>query len=609
MFEMPLGEEQHLLPVVVGRPNRNHQDQDVRRVQPLPQPSRAGDDVRRPFFRRLLHSSPQFQFPTPLFPDSLQQICMNALLTDLQRCGHRIRTTSSASSAEEDEDGHEDESTAEATSEVRDLLASCLASGVLDDLAGAAEDDLDDLESNVSRLFCLSVLCNGRLSRLVACSHLPQNPGPPPAAPAAADQVVVVEASRTTTKSNWARFIENHPGALASFTSCIGRLTGLTCLTIHEVATDQMLLAVASACAKLQVLDVSHSQGVSDLGLSYIAAAPCRRYLREFHLELDHQAAVRIVKFSPAAVSGFLASLRHLAVMNIPDLHEGIREYRVTTSGKALNLVHYVGPAESLLSEVVEVRRACPKLRTLKLWTAGTELDQLGLALASSDPPMALDSVTLAYTGGQVAGLKEFVEACGAMVCGTFGVVVVGSAAAVDLTHADLEHVARNCRNIDTLVLTGLRMAAGPPPSPRPAEDKWSFRYLTTLRLSEVRVAPGAKDMLRALLSCCPDLEKLHLTFYADDVGGGGGYFFNDLFLEEVLRRNPMGRLTEFVVENCALTLISALRLLRRDSHPKLCTVGALLRWDVEPCELEAFERILRKAKGLDLLPHHINLY
>ena len=45
---------------------------------------------------------------------------------------------------------------------------------------------------------------------------------------------------------------------------------------------------------------------------------------------------------------------------------------------------------------------------------------------------------------------------------------------------------------------------------------------------------------------------------------------------------------------------ISALRLI--SSRPKLRSIGRLMKWDVEPSELDTFAQILRKANGMKLL-------
>ncbi len=61
---------------------------------------------------------------------------------------------------------------------------------------------------------------------------------------------------------------------------------------------------------------------------------------------------------------------------------------------------------------------------------------------------------------------------------------------------------------------------------------------------------------------------------------GDTAFYFSDFLLDDVLGRNPLGRLERFVVSNVSLTLISALRLI--SSRPKLRTVGRLLGWDVQ---------------------------
>jgi hypothetical protein len=73
-----------------------------------------------------------------------------------------------------------------------------------------------------------------------------------------------------------------------------------------------------------------------------------------------------------------------------------------------------------------------------------------------------------------------------------------------------------------------------------------------------------------------------------------------EISLRAERRVNSLSHLTEFILKDGALTLISALRLI--SSRPKLRTVGRLLHWDVEPSELTTFVTILRKAKSLNLL-------
>ena len=63
-----------------------------------------------------------------------------------------------------------------------------------------------------------------------------------------------------------------------------------------------------------------------------------------------------------------------------------------------------------------------------------------------------------------------------------------------------------------------------------------------------------------------PELEVLHLLFRHPK----SNFFFNDFYLDEVLNKNPMARLEEFVHTNGCLTLISGLKLF--SARPKLKT-------------------------------------
>ena len=62
---------------------------------------------------------------------------------------------------------------------------------------------------------------------------------------------------------------------------------------------------------------------------------------------------------------------------------------------------------------------------------------------------------------------------------------------------------------------------------------------------------------------------------FSQTFSGDTAFYFSDFLLDDVLGRNPLGRLERFVVSNVSLTLISALRLI--SSRPKLRTVGRLL--------------------------------
>jgi len=89
-------------------------------------------------------------------------------------------------------------------------------------------------------------------------------------------------------------------------------------------------------------------------------------------------------------------------------------------------------------------------------------------------------------------------------------------------------------------------------------------------------------------------LESLNLAFRTTT------YFFNDFLLDDILVLNNFGRLEHFSLSRVSLTLISALRMI--SSRPKLRSIGHLLMWDVEVSELDAFAKILRRAKSFNLL-------
>ena len=57
---------------------------------------------------------------------------------------------------------------------------------------------------------------------------------------------------------------------------CIGHLANLARLTLHALATNIMLYSIAETCTKLQVLDISFSSEVTDLGLLYLSGGSGR---------------------------------------------------------------------------------------------------------------------------------------------------------------------------------------------------------------------------------------------------------------------------------------------------------------------------------------------
>ncbi len=72
--------------------------------------------------------------------------------------------------------------------------------------------------------------------------------------------------------------IELMGGAISShlLLECIGHLANLARLTIHALATNIMLYSIAETCTKLQVLDISYSEEVTDLGLLYLSGGSGR---------------------------------------------------------------------------------------------------------------------------------------------------------------------------------------------------------------------------------------------------------------------------------------------------------------------------------------------
>ena len=137
--------------------------------------------------------------------------------------------------------------------------------------------------------------------------------------------------------------------------------------------------------------------------------------------------------------------------------------------------------------------------------------------------------------------------------------------------------------------------------SSRVASIALELRVLTSIELNSISITHYPKETFKYILGNSPDLERIQIQFDTTS------FFFNDFLLDEILSLNPLSKLEEFILEKGALTLISALRLF--NSRPKFKSIGSLLSWDVEPSELNTFEQILRKAKGLNLLRHDVKIY
>ena len=167
------------------------------------------------------------------------------------------------------------------------------------------------------------------------------------------------------------------------------------------------------------------------------------------------------------------------------------------------------------------------------------------------------------------------------------------------LTAKDLSTIAQNCPLLDVLEIFNMSLLEDSDPISNTfqASAALNFRFLTQLKIHQISVeTPSAqlREICLFLLAGCPDLEVLDLEFAEK------AWFFSDFLLDEILVVNPLPRLETFVIENAAMTLISALRML--NSRPKLKTIGHILQWDVEISELDTFGQIIKRAKSLNLL-------
>lgn len=240
----------------------------------------------------------------------------------------------------------------------------------------------------------------------------------------------------------------------------------------------------------------------------------------------------------------------------------------------------------------------CPKLRTFKLRVTES-LPTMGNILQTC--PNVIDHVTLVFSAespyiaeqSTLVGLIDFLQACGNRISSLQIESCDQLTSLVDLTT-----IADECKFLDVLCFTSFWLFLTTPI----AENSLplNYRYLTVLKLTDIRIGRWAKESVRHLLVSCPELERLHLAF------AEMAHFFTDFLLDDILAANPLARLEAFHVQNVSLTLISALRLI--NSRPKLRSLGRLLKWDVEHSELHTFAEILRKANGLKLL-QEIKIY
>jgi hypothetical protein len=467
----------------------------------------------------------------------------------------------------------------------RDFMSMLLAGPVLDKLSDTAR--LSMSSSVPGHVFTFSVLCNSRLGRLVGHLH--------------------TDTPRSRAR-NWASFVTS-PTGNSLLLNCLSNCLNLSSLYLHHIATNDILYVVADSCHRLQVLDISYSSQVTDIGLvhlcgvlrgphvstTYTHSPGGCKYLRELYLNPQSESGGNIIM--PRVIACLLRHLSYLQVADLENLHPGVDHYYRGTAGeyhhrqhrvKPLQLVHYTG--SDRLAEVMDI---CPKLRTFKLFVTAS-LPDLGSTLDKMNN--YLEHVTLVYSAhhNTLTGFQQFLQACGRRI----NQLEVECCAHTVVTPTDLIAIATYCPQIDSLAFSNFHVANPENEnhgieSPVPFKPA-CFTFLSSLKLANVQVTTHGKEIFRYLLGGATDLETVFISFKT------AGFFFSDFLLDDILSLNPLAHLQEFVLRGGALTLISALRLI--SSRPKLHTVGRLLHWDVEASELDTFIQILRRAKSLNLL-------
>lgn len=549
-----------------------------------------------------------------LFPDKLVDLCLSKVLGMVESTGGRVEAVGAREGKENSIHGEAYEdlypvqsyhawppgwqagSPAKETTHVsqtqvflrsaktvREFLSTLLAGSVLDSLAESAR--VGHHPKTPGHLFTFSVLCGDRLGRLVL--HLHQD-------------------LATVSRKAWASFLSSQAGSALTL-SCLTECSSLSALYMQHVATNSMLYVVATTCKRLTLLDISHSTQVTDIGLVHLcgmlsgtrrAMQPTPtgcRYLRELFFNPQCQPAEE--QIMPRVIACLLRHLPLLQVVDLANLHPGIEHYykgasqgersHHRASVKPLNLVHYTG--SDRLAEVMDI---CPKLRTFKLFVTAS-LPGLGSTLSTLGH--CLDQVTLVYPPQHtsLAGFQDFLLACGRKISR----LDIESHTDAIIRTADLTALASCCPQLESLSFSNFHVETEVDPrishSPVPLVPA-SFPFLSSLRCANTIIEQHGKDVFRYLVGGAHDLETVFVSFKHS------GYFFSDFLLDDILAVNSLSHLTEFILKDGALTLISALRLI--SSRPKLRTVGRLLHWDVEPSELTTFIQILRKAKSLSLL-------
>ena len=534
---------------------------------------------------------------------------------------------------------------------VKQFLTSFLASSVLDNLTDSARRQGNAAKDG--HIFCFSVLCNDRLAKLVVSLHEDSH-SQTERNNAIVGDANVSEADNATESEkhqDWSKFMLSGVGS-GFFLACLGQLSGLSSLTIQDLATNEMLLLIADTCHKLLILDISYSSDVSELGLVYLCGNTgistlnsflslqyestgsnfgsfhshhgCK-YLRELHFNprtRNHDTGKNTCSIMPRVIAYLFRHLTHLQVMNMENLYHGIEYYYRGVPGEyhpspdripSLNLIQYIGDDDQFISIV----GICPKLRAYKIKvTSYDALIELANALTTDYVSISLEHVTLEYDERHrtLTGFNEFISKCGHRI---HSLVVNNQISPnyvqdrqngedmedprANVTVENLAAIAQHCKLLDTLCLQNLKISSSNNSLTPVPNVPLEFRFLTSIQLKNVSITHYPKETFKFILGNSPDLEDIHIQFESTS------YFFNDFLLDEILSLNPLSKLEEFILENGAMTLISALRLF--NSRPKFKSIGNLLSWDVEQSELDTFEQILRKAKGLNLLRHDVKIY
>jgi len=285
-------------------------------------------------------------------------------------------------------------------------------------------------------------------------------------------------------------------------------------------------------------------------------------------------------------------------VADLENLHAGIEYYfKGGQDGSyrprpgrisPLKLRFYTG-SDDKLAEVLPI---CPKLTNFKLSVTGA-LQQLSEVLKTAKN--SLDRVSLVFGStdqsdptqrmqNPLPGLNPFLQSCGYRIS---SLEIELSSSASSITVEDFEIIARHCPLLDSLSVSGFHLDQ---PVEKIPATPIKLNFLTSLRLSDFEIESCGREFFIFILGGCQELENLSVSFRSRT------FYFNDFFLDDILLVNTFGRLENFLLSEVSMTLISALRMI--SNRPKLRSIGNLLQWDVEVCELEAFATILRRAKS-----------